>query len=92
MWLYFTFNSFVIPIIQGIIICSVDKELKITSFSLANIFQMLFTSGPAPTYYGFVNDLFKDKIKNGGMIALLMFTIVNILFILKIYTIKKNEK
>ena len=53
---------------------------------------MLFTSGPAPTYYGFVNDLFKDKIKNGGMIALLMFTIVNILFILKIYTIKKNEK
>jgi len=92
MLLYFIFNSFVIPIIQGIIICSVNKELKITSFSLANIFQMLFTSGPAPTYYGFVNDLFKDKIKNGGMIALLMFTIVNILFILKIYTIKKNEK
>ncbi len=90
MLLYFTFNSFVIPIIQGIIICSVDKELKITSFSLANIFQMLFTSGPAPTYYGFINDLFKDKIKNAGMIALLMFAIVNIFFIFKIYKIKKS--
>ena len=91
MWLYFTFNSFVIPIIQGIIICSVDKELKITSFALANIFQMIFTSGPAPTYYGFVNDLFHDKIKNAGMIALLMFNIINIFFIFKIYTIKMSS-
>ena len=90
MLLYFVFNSFVIPIIQGIIICSVEKELKITSFSLANIFQMLFTSGPAPTYYGYVNDLFHDQIKNAGMIGLLMFTIINLLFMFKIYKIKMS--
>ena len=51
---------------------------------------MLLTSGPAPTYYGYVNDLFHDQIKNAGMIGLLMFTIINLLFMFKIYKIKMS--
>ena len=68
--LYLIFNSSSLPMIQGIIITSVSTELKGTAFSIANLFTMMLTSGPAPVFYGFINDTFHGH-KNAGMLAIM---------------------
>ena len=79
--LYLIFNSSSLPMIQGIIITSVSTELKGTAFSIANLFTMMLTSGPAPVFYGFINDTFHGH-KNAGMLAIMLCCCLGLLFIL----------
>ena len=81
--MYLIFNSSALPMIQGIIITSVSAELKGTAFSIANLFTMALTSGPAPFFYGAVNDLYHDTPhKNRGMIAIMLCCCFGILLML----------
>ena len=80
--LYFVFNSAALPIVQGLIITSVEPKLKGTAFSVANLVTMLLTSGPAPYLYGVVNDKFKKQFKGVGMLAIMLVGCVGILFII----------
>ena len=81
--MYLIFNSSALPMIQGIIITSVNAELKGTAFSIANLFTMALTSGPAPFFYGAVNDLYHDTpYKNRGMIAIMLCCCFGILLMM----------
>ena len=93
--MYLIFNSSALPMIQGLIITSVSAELKGTAFSIANLFTMALTSGPAPFFYGAINDLYHDTpYKNRGMIAIMLcccFGIVLMLVMAVIRYRKYNE-
>lgn len=79
---YLIFNSSSLPMIQGIIITSVSTELKGTAFSVANLFTMLLTSGPAPFFYGIMNDIFLEKdYHNIGMLSIMICCCIGIIFI-----------
>ena len=79
--LYLVFSSAALPIVQGIIITSVDTKLKGTAFSIANLVTMLCTSGPAPVLYGIVNDKYKNVFQGMGMLFIMGCACVGILFI-----------
>lgn len=79
--LYLVFSSAALPIVQGIIITSVDTKLKGTAFSLANLVTMLCTSGPAPVLYGIVNDKYKNAFPGMGMLFIMVCACVGIVFI-----------
>jgi MFS family permease len=80
--LYLVFSSAALPIVQGIIITSVDTKLKGTAFSIANLVTMLCTSGPAPVLYGIVNDKYKNVFQGMGMLFIMGCACVGILFII----------
>jgi hypothetical protein len=87
--MYLIFNSSALPMIQGIIITSVSAELKGTAFSIANLFTMALTSGPAPFFYGAVNDLYHDTpYKNRGMIAIMLCCCCGILLMMVMAVIR----
>ena len=79
--LYLVFSSAALPIVQGIIITSVDTKLKGTAFSIANLVTMLCTSGPAPVLYGIVNDKYKNVFPGMGMLFIMICACVGIVFI-----------
>lgn len=74
--LYLIFNSAALPLVHGILISCVDKDLSATGFALASILTQSLTSGSTPYLYGVINDRYKKKYK-----WLAMFSIMCIQFI-----------
>ena len=79
--LYLVFSSSALPIVQGIIITSVSAKLKGTAFSIANLVQILLTSGPAPFLYGVINDAYKHVFPGMAMLCIMSCACVGIVFI-----------
>ena len=79
--LYLVFSSSALPIVQGIIITSVSAKLKGTAFSIANLVQILCTSGPAPFLYGVINDAYKHVFPGMAMLFIMSCACVGIVFI-----------
>ena len=91
--LFLIFNSSALPIVQGILISCVDKELGATGFAIANILTQVLTSGTTPLLYGVINDRYKDKISNLAMcIMSLEFLAVPFLCILAYLRNKKFDE
>ena len=57
LMIFFIFQSSALTIMNGLIIIS-NNEMKGIVFSLANIFTMLFSAGPFPYLYGFINNYY----------------------------------
>ena len=69
--LFLMFNSSALPLLQGILISCVDKELSATGFAIANILTQVLTSGTTPLLYGIINDKFKEKYPSLAMISIM---------------------
>ena len=89
--LFLIFNSSALPIVQGILISYVDKELGATGFAIANILTQVLTSGTTPLLYGVINDRYKDKISNLAMLCIMSLEFLAIPF-LCILAYLRNKK
>ena len=89
--LFLIFNSSALPIVQGILISCVDKELGATGFAIANILTQVLTSGTTPLLYGVINDRYKDKISNLAMLCIMSLEFLAIPF-LCILAYLRNKK
>ena len=89
--LFLIFNSSALPIVQGILISCVDKELGPTGFAIANILTQVLTSGTTPLLYGVINDRYKDKISNLAMLCIMSLEFLAIPF-LCILAYLRNKK
>ena len=79
--LFLIFNSSALPIVQGILISCVDKELGATGFAIANILTQVLTSGTTPLLYGIINDRYKEKYPNLAMICIMSLEFLAIPFL-----------
>ena len=75
---YFIFNSIALPVLQGILLTSVDKELTATGYSIVNLMTQLVVAGNAPVFYGVVNDIFKDTYPHMAMLCLMSIHVLGI--------------
>ena len=89
--LFLIINSSALPIVQGILISCVDKELGETGFAIANILTQVLTSGTTPLLYGVINDRYKDKISNLAMLCIMSLEFLAIPF-LCILAYLRNKK
>jgi hypothetical protein len=80
--MFLVFSASALPIVYGIILTSVDPELKGMAYSIANFVTMALTSGPAPFLYGMVNDYYGDTHKNYGMLFIMLCDVAATTFIL----------
>ena len=79
--LFLIFNSSALPIVQGILISCVDKELSATGFAIANILTQVLTSGTTPLLYGIINDKYKDKYPNLAMLCIMSLEFIAVPFL-----------
>ena len=89
--LFLIFNSSALPIVQGILISCVDKELGATGFAIANILTQVLTSGTTPLLYGIINDRYKEKYPNLAMICIMSLEFLAVPF-LCILAYLRNKK
>ena len=78
---FLIFNSSALPIVQGILISCVDKELGATGFAIANILTQVLTSGTTPLLYGIINDKYKEVYPNLAMICIMSLEFVAVPFL-----------
>ena len=79
--LFLIFNSSALPIVQGILISCVDKELGATGFAIANILTQVLTSGTTPLLYGIINDRYKERYPNLAMLCIMSLEFLAIPFL-----------
>jgi MFS family permease len=89
--LFLIFNSSALPIVQGILISCVDKELGATGFAIANILTQVLTSGTTPLLYGIINDRYKERYPNLAMLCIMSLEFLAIPF-LCILACLRNKK
>ncbi len=89
--LYLTFNSTALPLVQGILISCVEKELSATGFAIASILTQTLTSGATPFIYGFINDRYKDKYPWLAMVSIMTLQFVAVPFLI-VLAILRNKK
>ena len=89
--LFLIFNSSALPIVQGILISCVDKELSATGFAIANILTQVLTSGTTPLLYGIINDRFKERYPNLAMLCIMSLEFLAVPF-LCILAYLRNKK
>ena len=92
--LYLMFNSSALPLVQGILISCVDKDLAATGFAIASILTQTLTSGTTPVLYGIINDRYKDKYPWLAMVTIMtiQFVAVPCLILLAILRNKKFDE
>jgi MFS family permease len=78
---FLIFNSSALPIVQGILISCVDKELGAAGFAIANILTQVLTSGTTPLLYGIINDKYKEIYPNLAMIRIMSLEFVAVPFL-----------
>lgn len=89
--LFLMFNSSALPLLQGILISCVDKELGATGFAIANILTQVLTSGTTPLLYGIINDRYKEKYPSLAMISIMSLQFVAVPFLIAL-AILRNKK
>jgi len=89
--LFLMFNSSALPLLQGILISCVDKDLSTTGFSIANILTQVLTSGTTPLLYGIINDKYKDKYPSLAMICIMSLQFIAVPFLV-LLAILRNKK
>lgn len=76
LWFLLFFGGFIQPQILGIMLNSVQENKKISANSLAQIAFNLIGYLPAPTFYGFVAQIVKDKTSKIPMACLIYTDII----------------
>lgn len=89
--MYFLFNSCSTPIIQGILVSTVDKKLAVTCNSLTNLLTQILTSGPTPMLYGIINDKYKEKYPWLAMFCMMSILLLAEPFLIILAKIRSNR-
>lgn len=89
--LFLIFNSSALPLLQGILISGIDKNLKVTGFGIVNILTQLLTSGTTPLLYGIINDRYKDRYPRLAMVCIMSLEFVAVPFLI-LLAILRNRK
>ena len=89
--LFLMFNSSALPLLQGILISCVHKDLSATGFAIANILTQVLTSGTTPLLYGIINDKYKDKYPWLAMFSIMSLQFLAIPF-LSLLAVLRNRK
>ena len=76
-WVYLFCGSIILPVINGIIICSVDKKYAGIASSLSIFFYNIFGRFPGPNIYGFIKDKTFETNKKFAMFILLNFAFIS---------------
>ena len=92
--IFLIFNSSVLPLIQGILISCIDKNLSATGFAFASTCTQLLTAGTTPMLYGYINDRYKNRYPRLAMVSIMSMNLISVplLIILAILRNKKIEK
>jgi len=91
--IFLIFNSSVLPLIQGILISCIDKNLSATGMAFASTCTQLLTAGTTPMIYGYINDLYKNKYPRLAMVSIMSINLLSIplLLLLAFFRNKKFE-
>ena len=76
-WIYLFCGSIVLPVLNGIILCSVDKKYAGIASSLSTFFYNIFGRFPGPNIYGFIKDKTFETNKKFAMCILLNFAFIS---------------
>lgn len=90
---YFIFISIVNPLLQGVLISSVEKRLKVTAQTITSIATQILTSGSVPVLYGRINDIYKgiEGYSHLAMKCMMSLQFMSVPF-LAILAILRNRK
>ena len=92
LFLFFFFANCMMPILIGISFNCVDKKLKGASYGVNSLMCTFLGNLPAPSVYGFINDLYKKTNPKMAMACNLNYIWVNtILIALNFYFRKSAE-
>jgi len=81
LWSVLFFGGAIIPNIQGIMISSLQPNLRAAGNSLSNILQNSLGFLPAPFVYGVIYEYSKSSQPKLAMIVVLSYSIVGVMFI-----------
>lgn len=80
LWSVLFFGGAVIPNVQGIMISSLDNDLRAAGNSVSNILQNLFGFLPSPLIYGIIYDRTKNTDPKCAMTVTLLYSLVGVGF------------
>ena len=92
LFLFFFFANCMMPILIGISFNCVDKKLKGASYGVNSLMCTFLGNLPAPSVYGFINDLYKETNPKLAMACNLNYIWVNTILIALNFHFRKTEK
>ena len=92
LFLFFFFANCMMPILIGISFNCVDKKLKGASYGVNSLMCTFLGNLPAPSVYGFINDLYKETNPKMAMACNLNYIWVNTILIALNFHFRKTEK
>ena len=92
LFLFFFFANCMMPILIGISFNCVDKKLKGASYGVNSLMCTFLGNLPAPSVYGFINDLYKETNPKMAMACNLNYIWVNTILIFLNFHFRKSEK
>ena len=91
LFLFFFFANCMMPILIGISFNCVDKKLKGASYGVNSLMCTFLGNLPAPSVYGFINDMYKETNPRMAMACNLNYIWVNTLLIAMNFYFRKEE-
>lgn len=91
LFLFFFFANCMMPILIGISFNCVDKKLKGASYSVNSLMCTFLGNLPAPSVYGFINDMYKETNKRMAMACNLNYIWVNTILIALNWYFREDE-
>ena len=92
LFLFFFFANCMMPILIGISFNCVDKKLKGASYGVNSLMCTFLGNLPAPSVYGFINDIYKETNPKIAMACNLNYIWVNTILIALNFHFRKGEK
>ena len=92
LFLFFFFANCMMPILIGISFNCVDKKLKGASYGVNSLMCTFLGNLPAPSVYGFINDIYKETNPKMAMACNLNYIWVNTILIALNFYFRKSEK
>ena len=92
LFLFFFFANCMMPILIGISFNCVDKKLKGASYGVNSLMCTFLGNLPAPSVYGFINDMYKETNPRMAMACNLNYIWVNTILIALNWYFRKNEE
>ena len=76
LWILLFFGAFVLPVLQGIMLQSVESKARASANSLANFAYNLLGNLPSPIAYGYACDNYGGRTSRMGMRVLMSASLV----------------
>jgi len=92
IWIMLFCGGYILPITTGVMLNSVENNLRPQANSMANFCYNLFGYLPAPAIYGAVCSMTGGKQSKWGMIILMYMTIPSIIFLSMAWVYSTRQK